>query len=86
MKGARAAPVAQRFSAACSLGRDPGDVGSSPTSGSCMEPVSHSACVSASLSLSLSLCVFHEKIKKIFIKNAHINIPTEQSYHYYIFL
>ena len=35
-------------------GRDPGDLGSNPTSGSrCMEPASPSACVSASLSLSL---------------------------------
>ena len=33
-------------------GRDPGDSGSNPTSGSrCMEPASPSACVSASLSL-----------------------------------
>ena len=38
-------------------GRDPGDPGSNPTSGSrCMEPASPSACVSASLSLcNLSL-------------------------------
>ena len=35
-------------------GRDPGDPGSNPTSGSrCMEPASPSACVSASLSLSM---------------------------------
>ena len=35
-------------------GRDPGDPGSNPTSGSrCMEPASPSACVSASLSFSL---------------------------------
>ena len=35
-------------------GRDPGDLGLNPTSGSwCMEPASPSACVSASLSLSL---------------------------------
>ena len=35
-------------------GRDPGDPGSNPTSGSrCMEPASRSACVSDSLSLSL---------------------------------
>ena len=33
-------------------GRNPGDLGSNPTSGSrCMEPASPSACVSASLSL-----------------------------------
>ena len=39
-------------------GHDPGDPGSNPTSGSrCMEPASPSACVSASLSLSLSVCV-----------------------------
>ena len=42
-------------------GRDPGDPGSNPTSGSrCMEPASPSACVSASLSLSLSLCDYHK--------------------------
>ena len=35
-------------------GRDPGDPGSNPTSGSrCMEPASLSVCVSAPLSLSL---------------------------------
>ena len=40
-------------------GRDPGDEGSNPTSGSrCMEPASPSACVSASL--SLSLCDYHK--------------------------
>ena len=44
-------------------GRDLGDPGSSPTSGSqCMEPPSPSACVSASL--SLSLCDYHKKLKK----------------------
>ena len=38
-------------------GRDPGDPGSNPTSGSrCMEPASPSACVSA----SLSLCNYHK--------------------------
>uniref|UniRef100_A0A8C0LPM2 Nuclear pore complex protein Nup133 n=1 Tax=Canis lupus dingo TaxID=286419 RepID=A0A8C0LPM2_CANLU len=37
-------------------GRDPGDPGSNPTSGSrCMEPASPSACVSAPLSLSLCI-------------------------------
>ena len=37
-------------------GRDPGDPGSNPTSGSrCMEPASLSACVSASLSLSVTI-------------------------------
>ena len=52
-------------------GRDPGDPGSNPTSGSwCMEPASPSACVSASLSLSLSLsvCVWLSWINK-FKKN-----------------
>ena len=45
-------------------GRNPGDPGSNPTSGSrCMEPASPSACVSASLSLSLSLCDYHKKKK-----------------------
>ena len=40
-------------------GRDPGDLGSNPTSGSqCMEPASPSAYVSASL--SLSLCDYHK--------------------------
>ena len=48
----RAAPVVQRLSAACSLGCDPGDLGSSPGRAPCMEPVSPSACVSASLSVS----------------------------------
>ena len=39
-------------------GRDPGDSGSNPTSGSrCLEPASPSACVSA----SLSLCDYHKK-------------------------
>ena len=50
----RAALVAQRFSAICSLGPDPGDTGSSPTSGSLC-----GACFS--LCLSLSLCVFMNK-------------------------
>ena len=57
----RAAPVAQRFGPACSLGCDPGDQGSSPMSGSL-----HGACFSLclclchSLSQSLSLCASHE--------------------------
>ena len=52
-----AALVAQRFSAAFSPGRDPGDLGSSPMSGSL-----HEACFSLSLpvSLPLSLWVSHE--------------------------
>ena len=45
----RATPVAQRFSAAYSPGRDPGDPGSSPTSGSL-----RGACFSL-LSLSVSM-------------------------------
>ena len=49
----RAARVAQRLSAAFSLRRDPGDLGSSPTSGSV-----HGTCVSASF--SLSVCVSDE--------------------------
>ena len=52
----RAAPVAQRFSAACSLGCDPGDWGSSPTSGSL-----HGACFSLCLCLCLSLSVSMNK-------------------------
>ena len=44
-----AAWVAQRFSAAFSPGYDPGDLGSSPTSGSL-----HGACLSPRLSLSLN--------------------------------
>ena len=39
-------------------GRDPGDPGSNPMSG--MEPASPSACVSASLSLSLCVCDYHK--------------------------
>ena len=46
----RAAPVAQRFSAASALGYDPGDPGSSPASGSL-----HGACFSLCLCLCLSL-------------------------------
>ena len=48
----RAAWVAQRFSAAFSSEHDPGDLGSSPAPS--MEPASPSACVSASLYLSIS--------------------------------
>ena len=56
----RAARVAQRFSAAFGPGRDPGDLGSSPTSGRCMEPASPSACVSPSLSLSLCVSLINK--------------------------
>ena len=46
-------------------GRDPEDLGSNPTSGSwCMEPASPSACVSASLSLSLCMTIIN-KFKKL---------------------
>ena len=47
----QAAPVVQRFSAACSPGRDPGDPGWNPTSG----PL-HGA--RFSLYFSLSLCLY----------------------------
>ena len=54
----RAAPVAQWFSAACSLWFDPGDPGWSPTSGSLHGAYfSLCLCLCLSLSLSLSLCV-----------------------------
>ena len=43
-------------------GHDPGDPGSNPTSGArCMEPASPSACVSASLSLSLNVSIIKKK-------------------------
>ena len=42
-------------------GRDPGDPGSNPTSGSrCMEPASPSAYVSAPLSLSLCVTIINK--------------------------
>ena len=50
----RAAWVAKWFSAAFSPRCDPGDQGSSPMSAPYMEPASPSACICASLSLSLS--------------------------------
>ena len=52
MRGA--AQVAQRFSAAFSPGRDPGDRGLSPTSGS-LHGACFSLCLCLRLSLSLSL-------------------------------
>ena len=54
--------VAQQLSAALGLGGGPGDPGWSPTSGSLhgMELASPSACVSASLSLSLFLCLMNK--------------------------
>ena len=60
-KNFRAARVAQRFSTTFSPGCGPGDPGLSPTSGSLhgMEPPSPSACVCASLCVSLM-----NKIKK----------------------
>ena len=51
-------------------GRDPGDLGSNPSLGSrCMEPASPSACVSASLSVTI--------IKKIFKKKLKIELPYD---------
>ena len=50
-----AALVARRFGATCSLGCDPGDPGSSPTSGSLQ-----SLPLPLPVSLPLSLCVSHE--------------------------
>ena len=51
-------------------GRDPGDLGLNPTLGSrCMEPASPSACVSASLSVTI--------IKKIFKKKLKIELPYD---------
>ena len=58
--------MAQRFSAACSPGRDPGDPGSSPASGSL-----HGACFSLCLCLCPSLGVSHEYINEMF-KNNHL--------------
>ena len=47
-------------------GRNPGDPGSNPTSGSrCMEPAYPSACVSASLSVCVTIINF---FKKFFLK------------------
>ena len=56
-KTCRAAQMVQRLSATFSPGCDPGDLGSSPASGSL-----HGACFSLCLwlCLSLSLCVSHE--------------------------
>ena len=51
----RAARVAQWFSTAFSPGRDPGDLGSSPMSGSLHGPASPSAYVSASVCVYVSL-------------------------------
>ena len=67
LKGFRGDPwVAQRFRPAFGPGRDPGDPGLNPMSGSwCMEPASPSACVSASLSLSLSLSLCVTIINKL---------------------
>ena len=50
--GSGAATVAQWFSAICSLGCDPGDLGSSPMSGSMCGP-----CFSLCLCLCLCVCV-----------------------------
>ena len=50
-----AAPVAQKFSTACGPGPDLETLDRVPPQTLCMEPASPSACVSASLSLSLHL-------------------------------
>ena len=63
----RAAPVAQRLSAACSPWCDPGDPGSSPTSGS-LRGAYFSLCLCLCLSLSASLW-----INKIFKNNSNYN-------------
>ena len=64
-------------------GRDPGDPGSNPTSGSrCMEPASPSACVSAPLSLSLSLSVTIINNKKK-IHEGKIGRTAQNSVHRY---
>ena len=55
-----AARVAQWFSAAFSPEPDPRDLGSSPTLGSLHASLLLSLPVSASVSVSLSLCVSHE--------------------------
>ena len=65
------------------LGRDPGDPGSNPTSGSrCMEPASPSACVSASLSLSLSVTIIKLKKKVVSVLEMESTrrkyVPTTQ--------
>ena len=52
--------VAQRFSTAFSPGPDPGDPGSSPTSGSLHGACFSLSCVSASLSLSLSVSLMNK--------------------------
>ena len=64
-EGLGAARVAQWFSTAFNPGPDPGDLGSSPTSGSL-----HGACFSLCLCLclSLSVCVSHELRNEIFKK------------------
>ena len=64
-------------------GRDPGDPGSNPTSGSrCMEPASPSAYVSASFSLSLSVTIIKKiKIKKIdTILQVHLKLAMYNIY------
>ena len=55
----RAAPVAQQFSAAYSPGRDPGDLGSSPVSGS-LHGICFSLCLCLCPSLSLLSVYSHE--------------------------
>ena len=55
--------MAQWFSATFSLGPDPGDLGSNPTSGSLHEAC-FSLCVSVSVSLSVSIKYFKNILKK----------------------
>ena len=60
-------------------GRDPGDPGSNPTSGSrCMEPASPSACVFDSLCLSLCVKIINKKINK---KNNNKQKDPKPKYH-----
>ena len=59
-------------------GRDPGDPGSNPTSGSrCMEPASPSACVSASLSLSVT--IIKKRIELNPVENNHKESNRKES-------
>ena len=75
-KRVRAARVAQRFSAAFSPGRDPGDSGLSPTSGS-LHGACFSLCLCLCLSLTFALCVSLSWINKIFKKRKRKFIKVE---------
>ena len=59
--------MAQRFSAALGPGPDPGAWDRVPRQAPCTEPASPSACVSASLSLSVTIINKLKKKKKIFV-------------------